>query len=232
MAKEAVELNCGFLKRMGQQRPWVRIKLAQSMDGHIALSNGSSQWISSSESRADVQKWRARSDVILTGIGTLLADDPALNVRTGEDARQPLRVIIDSHWRTPVNARILEEPGEVLIAGMKEKPVPVALGKTRADCLGLPSLLGQVDMKAVLHELAARGCNEVQVEAGPALCGTLLEQGLFDELLIYQAPIILGGAAKSPFALPRLDNMDDRVHLEWVDSRRIGKDLRLRFRPV
>lgn len=231
LASEAEELNCGFLKRMRQQRPWVRIKLAQSMDGHIALANGSSQWISGPESRADVQNWRARSDVIMTGIGTVLADDPSLNVRKSETARQPARIIVDSHWRTPPAARLLSLPGEVLIAGLQEKPVPDGLRKSAANCLALPSFEGRVDMRALLRELAARGYNEVQVEAGATLCGTLLQQGLVDELLIYQAPVVLGGAAVSPFALPRLDNMDDRVHLNWVDSRRIGQDLRLRLKP-
>ena len=232
MVKEAEELNAGFLKRMRRGLPWVRIKLAQSMDGHIALANGSSQWISGPGSRADVQNWRARSDAILTGIGTVLADDPSLNVRKNEAARQPARIILDSHWRTPVNARLLALPGQVLIAGLEENPVPDDLRNSAADCVGLPSSTGRVDLKAVLHELAVRGINEVQVEAGATLCGSLMQQGLVDELLIYQAPVILGGGAVSPFALPRLDNMDDRVHLEWVDSRYIGKDLCLRLKPV
>lgn len=232
MEKAATEINCGFIKRMRVGSPWVRIKLAQSMDGHIALSNGSSQWISGPESRADVQNWRARSDAILTGVGTVLADDPSLNVRKTTTARQPTRVIIDSHWRTPVNAGLFKLPGKVLIAGLESTPVPEALQRTGADCIGFSSLAGRVDMKAVLRELAKREINEVQVEAGATLCGTLIEQGLVDELLIYQAPVILGGAAMSPFALPLLDNMEDRVHLEWVDSRRVGNDLRLRLKPV
>jgi len=232
MAQEAEELNSGFLKRMRHGLPWVRIKLAQSLDGHIALSNGSSQWISGSESRADVQHWRARSDAILTGIGTVLADDPSLNVRKNDTARQPARVIVDSHWRTPVNARLLDLPGQVLIAGLEDQRVPDELRKSVAQCVEMPSSNGRVDLKAVLHDLAERGISEVQVEAGATLCGSLIQQGLVDELLIYQAPIILGGSAMSPFALPRLDNMGDRVHLEWVDSRYIGKDLRLRLKLV
>jgi diaminohydroxyphosphoribosylaminopyrimidine deaminase/5-amino-6-(5-phosphoribosylamino)uracil reductase len=232
MAADAEALNPGFLKRMRQGRPWVRVKLAQSLDGHIALANGSSQWISGSEARADVQNWRARSDVILTGIGTVLADDPSLNVRISKDARQPARVIVDSQWRMPVNARLLGLPGKVLIAGLNEKPVPDALHETAAECLLLPACEGRVDLKAMLNELGKRGYNEVQVEAGATLCGSLIQQGLVDELLVYQAPIIIGGGAISPFAAPRLDNMDDRVHLEWVDSIRIGKDLRLRLKPV
>jgi diaminohydroxyphosphoribosylaminopyrimidine deaminase/5-amino-6-(5-phosphoribosylamino)uracil reductase len=232
MAADAEKLNAGFLKRMRQGRPWVRVKLAQSMDGHIALANGSSQWISGPAARADVQNWRARSDAILTGIGTVLADDPSLNVRHVENARQPARIIVDSHWRFPLNARLLSLPGEVLIAGLIERPVPEALNNGVADCLGLPGCEGRVDMHALLRELGDRGLNEVQVEAGATLCGSLLQQALVDELLIYQAPIILGGGAVSPFATPRLDNMQDRVHLEWIDSRQIGKDLRLRLKPV
>jgi diaminohydroxyphosphoribosylaminopyrimidine deaminase/5-amino-6-(5-phosphoribosylamino)uracil reductase len=232
MAAEAEALNAGFLKRMRNGRPWVRVKLAQSLDGHIALANGSSQWISGPQARADVQNWRARSDVILTGIGTVLADDPSLNVRKSKDARQPTRVIVDSQWRMPVKARLLGLPGKVLIAGLNEKPVPDALTETPAECLLLPAFEGRVDMKAMLNELGGRGYNEVQVEAGATLCGSLIQQGLIDELLVYQAPIILGGGAISPFAAPRLDNMDDRVHLEWIDSRRIGKDLRVRLKPV
>ena len=232
MAQQAEELNRGFLKRMRQGLPWVRIKLAQSMDGHIALENGSSQWISGSESRADVQNWRARSDAILTGVGTVLADDPSLTVRNRKEPRQPARIIVDSQCRTPLEARLLALPGPVLIAGLDKNPVPVALTESIADCAGFPSLEGRVDLRALLHELAKRGFNEIQVEAGATLCGSLIQQGLVDELLIYQAPVILGGSAVSPFALPLLDNMDDRVHLKWVDSRRIGKDLRLRLKPV
>jgi len=231
MAAQAEELNEGFLMRMRSGRPWVRIKLAQSLDGHIALANGSSQWISGPEARADVQNWRARSDAILTGIGTVLADDPSLNVRNSKSARQPARIIVDSQWRMPVNARLLSLPGDVIIAGLSDNPVPQALRKTTANCMVLPSSEGRVDMTALLAELGKRAFNEVQLEAGATLCGTLIQQGLVDELLIYQAPIILGGGAVSPFAAPRLDKMDDRVHLKWVDSRRIGKDLRLRLKP-
>ncbi|MGA9573599.1 MAG: bifunctional diaminohydroxyphosphoribosylaminopyrimidine deaminase/5-amino-6-(5-phosphoribosylamino)uracil reductase RibD [Lysobacterales bacterium] len=229
LAAQAEELNAGFLKRMRQQRPWVRIKLAQSIDGHVALANGSSQWISSPESRADVQRWRARSDGILTGIGTVLADDPSLNARNNGADNQPARIVIDSHWRTPPDARLLGLPGKVLIAGLDERPVPEALRRTGADILGMPAFEGRVDMSAVLTELARRGFNEIQVEAGATLCGTLVLRGLADELLVYQAPSILGGSAMSPFAFPGLDNMNDRVHLEWVDSRRVGQDLRLRL---
>lgn len=237
LAVQAEELNAGFLMRMRHGRPWVRIKLAQSMDGHIALSDGSSQWISGPEARADVQHWRARSDAILTGVGTVLADDPSLNVRIGENAggdnaRQPMRVIADSHWRTPADARLLSIAGKVLIAGLDQQDIPEALAKTGAEFVALPSSDGRVDLEQLLQELGLRGINEVQVEAGATLCGALIQQELVDEVLIYQAPVLLGGGAVSPFATPRLDNMDDRVHLKWIDSRRIGNDQRLRLKPV
>jgi diaminohydroxyphosphoribosylaminopyrimidine deaminase/5-amino-6-(5-phosphoribosylamino)uracil reductase len=232
MAVEAENLNAGFLKRMRDGRPWVRVKLAQSTDGCIALANGSSQWISGPAARDDVQHWRARADAILTGIGTVLADDPSLNVRNAKNARQPARVIVDSHWRLPPDARLLSLPGEVLIAGLNEKPVPEVLTNSAAECLVLPDFEGRVDLRALLRELGERGFNEVQVEAGAILCGALMQQALVDELLIYQAPVILGGGAISPFAAPRLDNMQDRVHLEWIDLTHVGKDLRLRYRPV
>ena len=240
MAAQAEEQNTGFLMRMRHGRPWVRIKLAQSIDGHIALANGSSQWISGPESRADVQRWRARSDAILTGIGTVLADDPSLNVRKhaggresgGENTRQPLRVIADSQWRTPSDARLLGLAGDVLIAGLREKDMPEALASSAAELIVLPGKGDHVDLQQLLLELGRRGINEVQVEAGAKLCGALMQQELVDEVLIYQAPILLGGGAVSPFATPRLDNMDDRVHLNWMDTRRFGNDQRLRLRPV
>ncbi len=237
MAAQAGELNAGFLMRMRQGRPWVRIKLAQSMDGHVALANGSSQWISGPAARADVQRWRARADAILTGIGTVLADNPSLNVRPGNDAagervRQPLRVIADSRWRTPSDAKLLGLAGKVLIAGLSEQEIPASLAGTVVECLPLPPSGGHVDLERLLKELGERGINEVQVEAGAVFCGALMQHKLVDEVLIYQAPVLLGGDAVSPFATPRLDNMDDRVHLKWIDLQRIGDDLRIRLKPI
>jgi diaminohydroxyphosphoribosylaminopyrimidine deaminase / 5-amino-6-(5-phosphoribosylamino)uracil reductase len=232
MNAQAETLNQGFLKRMRHGMPWVRVKMAQSLDGHIALANGSSQWISGPQARDDVQHWRARSDAILTGIGTILADDPSLNVRINEHARQPLRVIVDSHWRCPHDAKLLNDGGgQVLIAGVDEHQIPDALAHSGAELCVLPTSEGRVDLQSLLKELGRRRINEVQVEAGSMLAGALLAQQLIDELLIYQAPILLGGGAVSPFAAPGLDNMADRVHLKWLDSRRIGNDLRLRLRP-
>ena len=232
MIEQAESLNSGFLMRMRQGRPWVRVKLAQSLDGHIGLDNGSSQWITGPDARADVQKWRARSDAILTGIGTVLADNPSLNVRNEKNARQPLRVVVDSRWRMPVDSRLTAIPGKVLVAGLADNAILESLLNSDTTCVEFDAHQGHVDLKALMQALGDREINEVQVEAGPALCGALLQHGLIDELLIYQAPILLGGGAVSPFAAPRLDKMDDRVHLQWIDSRRIGRDLRFRLRPV
>ena len=155
-----------------------------------------------------------------------------MNVRSGESDRQPLRVIADSHWRTPANARVFHTGGDVIVAGLGDADVPAGLAETDADRIGLPSSRGRVDLPLLLKNLAAREVNEIQVEAGATLCGALMQLGLVDEILIYQAPVLLGGGAISPFAAPRLDNMDDRVHLEWIESRQIGKDTRLRLKPV
>jgi len=232
MLEEAQELNAGFSKRMRSGRPFVRIKLAQSIDGHIALANGTSQWISGPDSREDVQRWRARSDAILTGIGTVLADDPSLNVRLDGHERQPLRVVVDSHWRTPVAAGLFDTGGQIIIAGLEHDTDRRVLQDAGAECIVLPESGGRVDLNVLLQELARLEINEVQVEAGAIICGELLRLKLVDELLIYQAPVLLGGGALSPFASPQLDKMDDRVHLEWKGSQRIGQDLRLRLKPV
>jgi len=232
MAEQAEGLNAGFLMRMRKGRPWVRIKLAQSTDGHTALASGASTWISGEDARADVQRWRARADAILTGIGTVLADDPSLNVRTGTLTRQPLRVIADSRWRMPPGARLLRIPGDVLVVGNTAEAIPPALAETGAECLGLPLVDGRVDLDALLRALGRREINEVQVEAGATLCGALLEARLVDELLIYQAPLLMGGNAPSSFAAPRLDKMQDCIHLECLDVRTVGADLRLRLKPV
>jgi diaminohydroxyphosphoribosylaminopyrimidine deaminase/5-amino-6-(5-phosphoribosylamino)uracil reductase len=244
LAEQAEALNPGFFKRMRHGRPWVRVKLAQSLDGRIALHNGVSQWITGPAARRDVQRWRARSSAILTGIGTVLADDPSLNVRPasgeakdpawgliGQEPRQPLRVIVDSRWRTPPDARTLGLPGEVLVAGLAKHDIPPALAASGAGIVGLPESDGRVSLDALLGTLAEREINEVHVEAGGALCGALLEGRLIDELLVYQAPCVLGQEGQASFALPRLDGMEGRPSLAWSERRMVGDDLRMRLRP-
>ena len=240
MAGEAEVLNPGFFMRMRKGRPWVRVKTAISMDGRTALGNGDSKWISSEVSRRDVQKWRARSSAVLTGIGTVLADNPAMTVRPdnnrhGQDrqapGRQPLRVIADSHWRTPVDSAILADPATVIIAGTRDVAVPPELEATGAQCISLPAIAGRTDLVALLCRLAEMELNEIQVEAGGRLCGSLLKDRLVDELLIYQAPHLLGAGGPGPFTSTPLESMDQRTHLKLLETRRFGNDWRFRLVP-
>ncbi len=231
MAPAAEELNAGFLMRMRAGRPWVRVKIASSLDGRTALPNGDSRWISSTVSRRDVQAWRARSSAILTGIGTVLADDPAMTARVAEPPLLPLRVIVDTHWRTPPLSRILQQPASALIAGSQDAVIPSALAETGVRCLPLPAPEGQVDLRSLMHALADLEINEVQVEAGAILCGALLRAGLVDEILLYLAPVLLGEGGPGPFAIGALESMQQRTQLELMESSQLGDDLRLRLRP-
>ena len=231
MASGAEALNPGFFMRMRQGRPWVRVKSAISLDGRTALLNGDSKWISSEYSRRDVQKWRARSSVVLTGIGTVLADNPAMNARLDGLSRQPLRVIADSRWRTPADSRILADPATAVIAGTRDASIPPELQATGAKCLALPAIAGRIDLVSLLGRLAEMEVNEIQVEAGARLCGALLKQRLVDEILIYQAPMLLGDGGQGPFAFGPLESMDERTHLKLLDTRCFGNDLRLRLVP-
>ncbi|HKX55917.1 MAG TPA: bifunctional diaminohydroxyphosphoribosylaminopyrimidine deaminase/5-amino-6-(5-phosphoribosylamino)uracil reductase RibD [Xanthomonadales bacterium] len=232
MQSAAEALNPGFLQRMRHGRPWVRIKLAASLDGRTAIGNGDSQWISSEASRMDVQAWRARSSAILTGIGTVLADDPLMTVRLENTQHQPIRVIADSRWRTPVNARILQGPGKVIIAGSEARPVSSSLRASQAQLLPLPEQNGKLDLHRLMQALAAEQVNELQVEAGAGLCGALLLEGLVDELLLYQAPVILGEDGAGLFAGLALQSMQQKVQLQLIESCFVGQDQRLRLRPV
>jgi len=222
-------LNPGFIRRMTSERPWVRCKMAMSLDGRTAMASGESFWITGEAARADVQHWRARSCAIVTGIGTVLHDDPALTVRDpalGEDPRQPLRVVVDSRLRLPPEARLLRMAGDTIVA-------TCALNRPHlgAEIWGMPSVAGAVDLDALVHKLAKRGCNEVLVEAGPGLSGTFLRAGLVDELIIYMAPKLLGSSARPLFDLP-LDFMTQAVQLEITDARPIGADWRYVMRVV
>jgi len=231
MATEAEALNAGFIMRMKKGRPWIRIKSAISLDGKTALHNGDSKWISNEASRLDVQRWRARSSAILTGIGTVLADDPAMDARIDQAVQQPLRVVADSRWRTPPGSRILKGSGTALIAGDASVPIPGTLAGSDARCLCLPARNGTVDLGALLKALAEMEINEVQVEAGGRICGALLTECLVDELLIYQAPLLLGEGGPGPFNFGPLESMKERTHLKLLETSHLGDDLRIRLQP-
>jgi len=231
LAPEAEELNAGFLSRMRRGRPWVRIKLAMSLDGRTALGNGLSRWITGEAARADVQKWRARSSAILTGIGTILADDPRLDVRAAAGRHQPLRVILDSRLRTPATARILEPPGAVLLFSAYDEPVRRRALEERGA--KIEELAGaKLNLEHVLKRLAALEINEVLVEAGPTLAGAILQGGFADELLLYIAPILLGPQARALVQLPQLTDLAHSRRFTIIDTHNIEPDLRLRLRPT
>jgi len=239
---EARALNPGFVKRHEQGRPYVRCKLGASLDGRTALATGESQWITSEAARRDVQRWRARSSAIVTGVGTVLGDDPRLNVRLtaaelpGMDpeapVRQPWRVVVDSYWRTPPGARLLGLPGRTLIAGIGPiNETATGLEAAGAELIRLPEHNGRVDLVALMTELARREVNEVLLEAGATLAGAAVRAGLIDEILLYQAPCLLGQAARGLFDLPGINTLADRIDLEILEVRHIGVDLRIRARP-
>ncbi len=229
---ECTALNAGFNSRMQRQRPLVRVKQALSLDGRTALANGVSEWISGDASRADVQRWRARSSAILTGVGTMLADNPSLNVRDAALGvhTQPMRIIIDSQLRTPADARMLSLPGETRIfCAADDSARANALRDAGARVEVLAGDGGRVDLGAVLHRLAELEINELLVEAGPGLNGALLQAGLVDELLIYQAAHVLGTGARGAFAVGNLQAMAERYTFALQDVRRTGDDLRLLY---
>ncbi len=226
MATEAAQLNPGFLRRMRGGLPWVRVKVAASLDGRTALANGESRWITSKTARTDAQHGRARSSAVLTGIGTILADDPALNVRLNKDDRQPLRVVLDSRLRTPPDARVIDREGQVLVIGtLDDAQRRQALERVGVEVVILPELDGRPDPEAVLKLLAARGANEVWVEAGATLAGAIVQQGLFDELVVYLAPTLLGPDARALLALPPLAGLAHRLALRFTGCRTVGDDL-------
>lgn len=231
LAAAAEQLNAGFVMRMRQGRPRVRCKLAMSLDGRTAMASGESQWITGAAARADVQQLRARSDAIMTGIGTVLADDPSLTVRLDgmdDSFRQPLRIILDSHLRTPPDAKMLELPGETLIiTGAVDADNEARLTRTGIRIVTLPMRNGQLDLAAVLQYLGTLQINELHLEAGATLCGALLQVGLIDEWVIYMAPHLMGDAARGLFALPGLEQMAQRIKLSISDVRAVGDDWRI-----
>lgn len=231
MEAQARALNAGFLARMERGRPWLRCKIAASLDGRTALANGVSQWITGAAARSDVQRWRAHSCAILTGIGTVLADDPQMTVRELDIGRQPLRVVVDSRLRTPADSKILQG-GNVLIACLAGHEAQAqALRAAGAEVLELPARDGRVCLVSLLQALAQREINEVLVEAGAMLNGELLRLGLVDELLLYYAPTLLGDAARGMFGLPAFEAMSQRIDLDILDLEKMGQDMRVRARP-
>ncbi len=233
---QAEALNPGFVKRMRSGRPWLRSKLAMSLDGRTAMASGESRWITGPAARADVHRLRARSSAILTGIGTVLADDPALNARldTDEPVEQPLRVILDSHLRLPPTARLLSQPGRTLVCTHEDADAQraAALAAAGAELHRLPAQGGQLDLAAVLDLLGREAVNEVMTEAGPTLNGALLAAGLVDQLIVYLAPHVMGDAARGLFHLPGLEHMDQRIQLQIDDVRAVGEDWRITAHPV
>ena len=228
----ARELNIGFFSRIERGRPFVRVKLAMSLDGRTALANGESKWITGEAARADVQRWRARSSAILTGSGTALADDPRLTVRDLDDVdfQPPWRVVLDRSLRTPAGSHVLDgSVPTLLLHGPSAAPDPRFAA---VECAVVPQAGAGLDLAAVLALLAGRGVNELQVEAGARLSGALFGAGLVDELLLYVAPVLLGDQARPLLQLPALGHMAQRWRLQVVDQDRIGDDWRLRLRPV
>jgi diaminohydroxyphosphoribosylaminopyrimidine deaminase/5-amino-6-(5-phosphoribosylamino)uracil reductase len=232
MQEAAKTLNAGFLSRMERGRPFVRLKVASSLDGGTAMDSGESQWITGPDARADVQRLRARSGAILTGIGTVLADDPALNVRheaLDTRGRQPLRVVLDSTLRMPLSAGMLAMPGTTVVYCTKEAGHQPLLD-AGAHVVCVQRAAGVLDARQVLADLAEREVNDVLVEAGPTVSGFLVSQRLVDELVIYQAPHIMGSETKPMFSTPEWMRLADRRALDIVYLRRVGTDIRITAR--
>jgi diaminohydroxyphosphoribosylaminopyrimidine deaminase/5-amino-6-(5-phosphoribosylamino)uracil reductase len=237
---QARRLNPGFIRRMERGRPFVRLKLAASLDGRTAMRSGESQWITGAAARADVQRLRARSSVVASGVDTLLHDDAALTVRAAElglppeladraAARQPRRLVLDSQLRLPEQAKLLRQPGEVLLATVlaPDHPRAEALVAAGARLMTLPGAHGRVDLNALLARLATDyQCNELLLECGATLAGAAMQAGLVDELVLYLATTLLGSDARPLLALP-LERMEQQRRLQLIDSRMLGDDLRL-----
>lgn len=240
LESQARALNPGFISRMERGCPYVRLKLASSLDGRTAMQSGESQWITGAAARSDVQRLRARSSAVLTGVDTVLMDNASLTVRAAQlglpDAeaeraaeRQPLRVVLDSQLRLPASTAMLSLPGSTLVATAQpdNQPSAIALSASGAQVLSLPGTDGRVDLSALLSWLAQHAqCNELLIECGATLAGSVLSEGLVDELVLYMAPTLLGSSARPLFELP-LDEMAQQYRLQLTDRRQLGDDLRL-----
>ena len=232
MEAEAEEVNLGFLKRMRKGTPYVRVKVGMSLDGRTALANGKSHWITSEAAREDVQRWRARSSAVLTGIGTVLADDPQLNVRLPEVSRQPTVVVLDASARLQPGAKLFTGGGSVVVF-TKGGPLPGAAA-LRLKGARVEVITGgdRLDLNAVLLKLGELELNDVLVEAGPTLTGALVRDGMADELLLYMAPKLLGPQARPLFDLPQLEDLQQAASFNIIETAQVGPDLRLRLRPI
>jgi diaminohydroxyphosphoribosylaminopyrimidine deaminase/5-amino-6-(5-phosphoribosylamino)uracil reductase len=232
LEEEARELNVGFVARMTRGRPWMRLKVAASLDGKTALADGRSQWITGEAARADGHRWRARACAILTGIGTVRDDDPQLTVRAVDTPRQPLRVLVDSRLEVPHDARLFEG-GNVLVAtAVEDRAKAARLADLGAEVVVLPNAAGKVDLVELARELGRRALNEIHVEAGFKLNGSLVAAGIVDELLVYLAPSLIGETGRGMFDLPAVDDLARARRLVWRDVLRVGEDLRLLARFV
>jgi diaminohydroxyphosphoribosylaminopyrimidine deaminase/5-amino-6-(5-phosphoribosylamino)uracil reductase len=231
MEQEARELNIGFFSRMERGKPWVRLKAAASLDGRTALHNGLSQWITSGQARDDGHWWRARACAVLTGIGTVKEDDPQLNVRAVETPRQPRRIVIDSRLEISSKAKILKGGGTWIVAARSDPAKETALRDQGAEIIMLPNQAGKVDLPELMRELGRRQINELHVEAGFKLNGSMIREACVDELLLYLAPSILGDA-QGLFDLNPLINLEEKHQLKFHDVRQIGEDLRILARFI
>jgi diaminohydroxyphosphoribosylaminopyrimidine deaminase / 5-amino-6-(5-phosphoribosylamino)uracil reductase len=235
LSEKCAELNPGFVKRMTSALPYVRCKMAMSSDGRTAMGSGESKWITGEEARQDVQLWRARSSALITGIETILADDPALNVRLDDsEVLQPLRVICDSNLKLPIEAKTLLTPGNILLVSAIEKEFKSSSAQiAELEQVCLPNDVNKVDLHALLKFLAKdKECNEVLIESGSTLAGAFIKAGLVDEIILYMAPKLLGHNGLPLFTLPGLESMEDQISLEYSDVSLLGKDCRMRVRVL
>lgn len=231
MAHEAREMNLGFFKRMETGKPWLRLKMAASLDGYTALPNGQSQWITDAIAREDGHRWRARADAIITGIGTVLADDPTMNVRLPEGSpHQPRKFVLDSRLRTPIKSKILSGAPTTIVHSRRDEQREDALLQAGAQLLHLPGEQGQIDLPALMSALGAQQLNEVHLEAGAKLSGALIAAHCVDELIVYLAPKLLGSGMPM-FALPALQTVAQASHLNLVEVKQVGEAIRIVARP-
>lgn len=233
LEEQAKALNPGFIRRMQRQRPYVRNKLAMSLDGRTAMANGESKWITGEAARRDVQRLRARSSAIMSGVGTVLADDPAFTVRLPGIERQPMRVIVDTHLSTPPDAKLLTQPGQtVIMTASSDMALQDSLRAKGAEVVQIGHDERGMDLQAVLDKLGEFNLNEVLLETGATLSGAMLQAQLIDEMVIYMAPVLMGDAARGLYRLPQLQDMADRIELEISEVRAVGKDLRVTATPI